>query len=141
VREYPGNAAPDALLLKAELLEAAARPGEAEKTYVKLAADYPDEEEAASALWRLGWLAWFRGNHVEATARWSRLQGARGGHSLREAATYWLGRTWEQRGDREQAARQFAQLVKGLPRTYYGLLAARRAPGAAAGPGAAVGAR
>ena len=142
VRDYPkSNDAPDALLLKAEVLEAAARPAEAEKTYVRLAADYPDEEEAASALWRLGWLAWFRGNHVEATARWSRLQVARGGQALREAATYWLGRAWERRGDREQAARQFAQLMKDSPRTYYGLLAAKRAPGAAAGPGAAVGGR
>jgi soluble lytic murein transglycosylase len=136
VREHPrSNDAPDALLLKAELLEAAARPAEAERTYVKLAADYPDEDEAASALWRLGWLAWFRGNPVEATARWSRLQVARGGPSLREAATYWLGRAWERRGDRDQAARRFAQLVKDSPRTYYGLLAAKRAPGALPTPG------
>ena len=142
VREHPrSNDAARALLLKAELLEAAARPAEAEKTYVKLAADYPDEDEAASALWRLGWLAWFRGNHVEVTARWSRLQVSRGAQSLREAATYWLGRAWERRGDREQAARQFVQLVKDSPRTYYGLLAAKRAPGPAAGPGAAVGGR
>lgn len=70
VREHPkSNDAPDALLLKAELLEGAARPAEAEKTYAKLAADYPDEAEAASALWRLGWIAWLRGNHAEATAR------------------------------------------------------------------------
>ncbi len=129
VREHPkSNDAPDALLLKAELLEAAARPAEAEKTYVKLAADYPDDDDAANALWRLGWIAWFRGNHVEATARWTRLQVARGGQSLREAATYWVGRAWERRGDRDQAARQFAQLVKDSPRTYYGLLAAKRAP-------------
>ena len=137
VREHPkSNDAPDALLLKADILETAARPAEAEKTYVKLAADYPDEDEGASALWRLGWIAWFRGNHVEATARWTRLQAVRGGQSLRDAATYWLGRVWERRGDRDQAARQFAQLLKDSPRTYYGLLAAPRAPGAgvAAGP-------
>ncbi len=136
VREYPkSNVAPDALLLKAELLESA-RPAEAEKTYVKLAADYPDADEAASALWRLGWLAWFRGNVVESTARWTRLQGARGGQTLRESAIYWVGRVWERRGDRDQAARQFAQLVRDSPRTYYGLLAAKRAP---AGQGAAEG--
>ena len=115
MREYPkSNDAPDALLMKAELLEAASRPAEAEKTYVKLAADYPDDDEAASALWRLGWIAWFRGNHTEATTRWSRLQGARGGQALRESATYWVGRAWEQRGDRDQAARQFAQLAEGF---------------------------
>jgi soluble lytic murein transglycosylase len=138
VRDHPkSNDAPNALLLKAELLEAAARPAEAEKAYVKLAADYPDEDEAARALWRLGWLAWFRGNHVETTARWGRLQVARGGSVLRDAATYWLGRAWERRGDRDQATRLFAQLVKDSPRTYYGLLAAQRAPGAPAGRGGA----
>jgi len=138
VREYPrSSAAPDALLLKAELLEAANRPAEAEKTYVKLAGDYPEEDEAASALWRLGWLAWFRGQHVETTTRWSRLQTARGGSALRDAATYWLGRAWERRGDREQALRQFGQLLRDAPRTYYGLLAAKRAPTPPAGAGSA----
>jgi soluble lytic murein transglycosylase len=134
VRDHPKSSdAPDALLLKAEVLEAANRPAEAEKTYVKLAADYPDEEEAATALWRLGWMAWFRGNHVETTSRWGRLRVSRGGQRLRDSGTYWLGRAWERRGDREQAARQFAQLVKDAPRSYYGLLAAKRAPGAPAG--------
>ena len=135
VREHPKSPdASDALLLKAELLEGAGKVAEAEKTYTRLAADYPDEDEAPVALWRLGWMSWFRGNHVETTARWSRLQSSRGGGSLREAATYWLGRAWERRGDREQAARQFAQLVRDVPRSYYGLLAAKRAP--AATPGA-----
>src|SRR5258706_1871172 len=99
VREHPkSNDAPDALLLKADILETAARPAEAEKTYVKLAADYPDEDEGASALWRLGWIAWFRGNHGEATARWTRLQVVPGGQSLRDAGTYWLCPLREPRG-------------------------------------------
>jgi len=137
VREHPKSPdAADALLLKAELLEAANRVAEAEKTYARLAADYPDEDEAATALWRLGWAAWFRGNLIESTSRWTRLQTARGGASLREPATYWLGRAWERRGDREQAARQFGALVRDAPRTYYGLLAAKRAPGVAAPAGA-----
>jgi soluble lytic murein transglycosylase len=134
VREHPKSPdAAEALLLKADLLEAANRPAEAEKTYVRLAADYPDEDAAAAALWRLGWAGWFRGNLLETTARWTRLQTARGGQSLRDSATYWLGRTWERRGDREQAARQFGALVRDAPRTYYGLLAAKRAPGSAPG--------
>ena len=138
VREHPKSRdAADALLLKAELLEAANRTAEAERTYVRLAADYPDEDEAATALWRLGWAAWFRGNLSESVARWSRLQTSRGVGSLRESATYWLGRAWERRGDRDQAARQFNALVRDAPRSYYGILAARRAPTAtpaAAGP-------
>jgi soluble lytic murein transglycosylase len=139
VRESPKSSeAADALQMKAEILEAANRHSEAEKTYAKLAADYPDEDEAAGAQWRLGWLAWFRGQNAEAVARWSRLQAGRGGSALREAATYWHGRALERKGDREQAARQFALLVKEVPRSYYGLLAAKRAPGVPAGTGAAV---
>ncbi len=141
VREHPkSRAASDALLLKAELLEAANRRAEAEKVYGRIAADYPDEEEAATALWRLGWAGWFRGNLTECATRWTRLQTARGVGALREAATYWLGRVWERRGDREQAARQFNVLVRDVPRSYYGILAARRVSGptpAAAAPAAA----
>jgi soluble lytic murein transglycosylase len=134
VRDYPKSAdAPDALQMKAEILEAAGKPAEAEKVYVKLTTDYPDEEESAFALWRLGWMSWFRSNHGETTARWGRLHAARGGQSLRDATTYWLGRAWERRGDPDQAARLFAQLVRDVPRTYYGILAAKRVPGVAPG--------
>src|SRR3990172_2123807 len=41
---------------------------------------------------------------------------------------YWSGRTHEQRGDAEGAARQYAHVVAEAPRSYYGVLAARRAP-------------
>jgi len=135
VRDHPrSEQAAEALFVKAEMLEAAGRAADAEKVYVKLAADYPDEESAATALWRLGWSAWFRGNLVETTSRWSRLLVARAGQGQRDATAYWLGRVWERRGDRDQATRHFAQLVKDAPRSYYGLLAARRISGSAPAP-------
>jgi soluble lytic murein transglycosylase len=136
VRDYPKSQdAPDALRLKAEIFEAAGKPTEAEKAYVKLMTDYPDDDEAAHALWRLGWMSWFRNNDTEATSRWGRLQTAKGGQSMRDATTYWLGRAWERRGDREQANRLFTQLVRDTPRTYYGVLAAKRVPTVAPGTG------
>ncbi|HEX7215957.1 MAG TPA: transglycosylase SLT domain-containing protein [Methylomirabilota bacterium] len=132
VRDYPKSQdAPDALRLKAEISEAAGKPVDAEKAYVKLMTDYPDDDEAAYALWRLGWMSWFRNNHPETTARWGRLHTSKGGQSLRDATTYWLGRAWERRGDRDQANRLFTQLVRDAPRTYYGVLAARRVPAVA----------
>jgi soluble lytic murein transglycosylase len=137
VRDYPkSREAPDALRLKAEILEAAGKPAEAEKAYVKLMTDYPDDDEAAHALWRLGWMSWFRNNDTETTARWGRLHTAKGAQSLRDATTYWLGRAWERRGDRDQASRLFSQLVRDTPRTYYGLLAAKRVPAVAPGTAA-----
>ena len=127
VRDHPQSPeAPEALLLKAQLLEVAAPTAEAEAVYRRLAAEYPDAEEAGRALWRLGWLAWLRGSLQEAAQRWGRLSAVRGGANYREAGGYWMGRAREERGDAEEAARQWAALAASAPRSYYGLLASRR---------------
>ncbi len=132
VRDHPKTAeAAEALLLKARLLETAALGPAAEAVYVKLAAEYPDEDEAGAALWRLGWLAWFRGAWADAAALWGRLGVIRGGQHYRDAASYWAGRAHAARGDTEAAARQFSRLLNDAPGSYYGVLAARR--GARAG--------
>jgi soluble lytic murein transglycosylase len=129
VREHPKSLeAADALLLRGQILEAAPTPSiaEAEAAYLRLAGEYPDDEDAGTALWRLGWLAWFRGAHQEAAHRWSRLSTIRGGQRLREAGSYWIGRAHEMRGDAEAATRQFTSIVASVPRSYYGVLAAAR---------------
>ena len=43
-------------------------PADAAAAYQRVAADYPDSEEAGAALWRLGWIAWFRGAHARGGA-------------------------------------------------------------------------
>ncbi|HET7874784.1 MAG TPA: transglycosylase SLT domain-containing protein [Methylomirabilota bacterium] len=132
LRDYPKSLeAPEALLLKARVLEAAGRQGEADAAYQRLAADYPDAEEAGVALWRLGWLAWFRGNWSEGASLWGRLGTIRGGQPYREPALYWTARAREAGGDREGAQRQFALLLQDAPRSYYGVLAAQRGAWAA----------
>ena len=61
VREHPRSSeASDALLLRAQLLEAQAQPVEAEATYARLVLEYGDDDDAGRALWRLGWMSWFR---------------------------------------------------------------------------------
>jgi soluble lytic murein transglycosylase len=128
-REHPrAPELAEGLLMKARLLESGARLADAESVYQRLAADHADQAEGGAALWQLGWLAWFRGAHGEAAARWTRLLSARGGQPHREAATYWIGRAHQQRGDGDLAARQFAQLEADAPRSYYGILASRRGP-------------
>jgi peptidoglycan lytic transglycosylase len=125
-REYPKSPqAAEALLLKARLLEEASKVSEARTVYEKIAGEHPDEAEAGAALWRLGWLAWFRGAYTEVAASWSRILAIRGGRGYREAATYWLGRVDEQRGERELAGKRFAQLQGEVPSSYYGVLAAQ----------------
>jgi soluble lytic murein transglycosylase len=130
VRQYPRSPeAAEALLIKADLLEGASRAADARAVYQQLAKGYPDETSAGTALWRLGWSAWFKSAAAEAASLWSRIPRIRGGSGHRDAAAYWAGRANEVRGEREQAERQFAQVVAEAPRTYYGVLAGRRTPG------------
>jgi soluble lytic murein transglycosylase len=127
VRQYPKTSeAADALVLKARLLEEMSRFGDAEATYARVAAERSDEEVGANAVWRLGWCAWFRGAFAEAAGAWSRVLGARRGQALRDAATYWLARADARRGESELATRRFADLQGEVPRSYYGILAARQ---------------
>jgi soluble lytic murein transglycosylase len=126
-REYPkSQEAAEALLQKGRLLEEASRVPEAQVVYQQLAGGYPDEAEAGAALWRLGWLAWFRGAHAEAAASWTRILAIRGGQTYREATVYWLGRADQLRGEAELASQRFARLQGDAPRSYYGILAAQR---------------
>ncbi len=141
VRQFPKSPqAAEALLLKAELYESVSRSAEAQATYAKLAQAYPEEAEAGTALWRLGWSAWSKKAIGEAATLWGQILKIRGGQSHREAAAYWSGRAAEARGDRDQAARQYAQVLAEAPRTYYGVLASRRGspPDGAARPAVTV---
>jgi hypothetical protein len=120
---------PEALLLKARLLESGPDPKSAEPAYLRLAHGYPESDEGLRAAWRLGWLSWLRAEYAEAAERWGRILAIRtASQGYRDASMYWIGRTLEQRGDAEGAARQYAHVVAEAPRSYYGVLAARRAP-------------
>ena len=127
VREHPKSSeASDALFLKAQLQESLNQTAEAEGTYTRLAADYPDDDDAGRAQWRLGWLAWFRRDYGGAATRWSRLATLPGGVDYRENATYWIGRAHEERGDLDAATRQWSEAVVYQPRGYFGILATTR---------------
>ncbi len=128
VRQYPKSPqAAEGLLIKAQLLESVNKNADARSVYLQLAKGHADEPEGAAALWRLGWTAWFKSAYGEAASLWGQMLKARGGQAQREAAAYWAGRASEERGDREQAVRQYGQVVSEAPRTYYGVLAGRRA--------------
>src|SRR5215467_4958327 len=118
VADYPkAPEADDALLLKARIIEAGPDPKAAEAVYLKLAQNYPDSDEGIAAQWRLGWLSWLRSDHLEAAERWSHIPSNRAAsQNYRDAA-------------------HFSMLVAESPRSYYGVLAARRVPRASAGSG------
>ena len=127
VREHPKSSeASDALLLRAQLLEAQAQPVEAEATYARLVAGYGDDDDAGRALWRLGWLAWFRRDYEGAKAKWTQLMNLPGGQAFRDNAIYWIGRAHEERGELDLATRQWTESVGREPRGYFGILATAR---------------
>ena len=127
VGEYPKSSeASDALLLRAQILESLAQPVEAEATYARLALGYADDDDAGRALWRLGWMAWFRRDYEGAIAKWSRLMNLPGGQALRDNAIYWIGRAHEERGEVDLATRQWTESVGREPRGYFGILATAR---------------
>ena len=104
-----GPEAPEALLLRAQILEGAPAAAEAEAALARLAADYPDSEEASTALWRLGWVSWLRGTPAVAAERWTRLVALRAGQRLRDAAEYWIARARAERGRRGRRAPAMGQ--------------------------------
>jgi soluble lytic murein transglycosylase len=86
-------------------------------------------EVAGTALWRLGWLAYYRGDILGAAQIWSKLAEAPGGRGHRVAALYWSGRARDRLDSREAAQPLYQRVLAEAPRSYYGLLAERRLAG------------
>lgn len=120
--------AAEALYHRARLLDDMDRAADAAEVYRAVAARYPSREVAGASLWRLGWLAWLRGDARGAEQSWTRVTEPGADRAYRIPALYWAGRAREQQGDRAAAERLFARVLAEAPRTYYGVLAAVRAP-------------
>src|SRR6266481_2324957 len=137
VADYPkAPEADDALLLKARILEAGPDPKSAEPVYLKLAQNYPDTDEGLRGAWKIGWFSWLRADYVEAAERWSRILTLRtASQNYRDAALYWTARAQSAAGQADSAAKHFAQIISESPRSYYGVLASRRAPRVLPAPG------
>ena len=118
--------AAEAGYLKGETLNDMDRHGEAADTYRALAARYPTRHVAGLALWRLGWIAYLRGDLRAAEQAWARVDEIPGGRALRVPALYWAGRAREQTTGREAAQSAYRRVIAEAPRSYYGVLAARR---------------
>ncbi len=119
----------EALYQRARLLEELDRQAEAVDAYRAVAARFPSREVGAASLWRLGWLAWLTGDPRAAGESWTRLAESGGDRAYRSGALYWAGRVREQLGEPARAERFYRQILAETPRTYYGVLAAGRAPG------------
>lgn len=118
--------AAEATYLKGRVLDDLNRQGEAAAAYRAVAAKYRSREVAGTALWRLGWMEYLRGDVRAAERSWTRLAEIPGGRTYRLAAVYWAARAREQKRGRAAAERLYLQVLREAPFSYYGILAARR---------------
>ncbi|HEV8472244.1 MAG TPA: transglycosylase SLT domain-containing protein [Methylomirabilota bacterium] len=116
----------EALGLQARVLDEANRDAEAAALYRQLAQRFPNRDVAGAALWRLGWIAWLRGEPKAAAAHWARIAEVPGGRALRVPALYWRARALELAQDAAAAAPLYARVLAEAPRGYYGMLTAER---------------
>jgi soluble lytic murein transglycosylase len=116
---------------RARVLDDLGREADAAAAYRAVVARYPAREVAGASLWRLGWLAYLRGELRAADQAWTRLAELPGGRTYRTAALYWTARVRETTRGGPAAERLYTQVLAESPRGYYGLLAARRTVAAA----------
>ncbi|MFQ5897240.1 MAG: transglycosylase SLT domain-containing protein [Candidatus Methylomirabilia bacterium] len=129
--------AAQALLLKGQLLEGLGRTAEAVRSYRRVAVRFPDDPAASRALWQMGWIAYLGSDFAGAAREFGQLVEAPASTGFQLAGRYWAGRSLERLGKPREALRLFRSLLAGAPRSYYGILAARRykiAPGSVPKP-------
>jgi soluble lytic murein transglycosylase len=125
----PEADAAEAMWMRARALEDADRLPEAVTAYKALAARYPKREVAGGAMWRLGWYAYLKGDFRDAAKSWEKLVASTGNRAYRIGAIYWRARAIEGTKDRGAAMPLYRQVLAEAPRSYYGVLAARRVGG------------
>jgi soluble lytic murein transglycosylase len=125
----PEADAAEAMWMRARALEEADRLPEAVTAYKALASRFPRREVAGGAMWRLGWYAYLKGDLRDAARSWEKLVESTGNRAYRIGAIYWRARAIEQTRDRAAAMPLYRQVLAEAPRSYYGVLAARRVGG------------
>ncbi len=123
--------AAEASYQRALLLEDLGRSADAAAAYKAVAGRHPTREVAGAALWRLGWISYLAKNPKAAEQTWNRVSEIPGGRAHRVAALYWTGRAREAKAGLPEAERFYQQVRAESPRSYYGMLAARRGAAAA----------
>ena len=121
VDAYPAaEGAPAALWRAAELAADMALWPTAAEYYARLATDYPQEEQAAEALFKAGRSAWQGGESEMAFSHWQQAVEQFGGQEYASAALLWLlkaspeseSASWRERALNSRAANYYATRVR-----------------------------
>jgi len=121
--------ADDATLREAEEWASLNNGAMVDATLAALPTKYPDGDNIAEAMWRLGFRAW-REQRVDDAIKWWNEQIRLVPHDDNwfgeGQPQYWLGRAYAQKQDMPAAIAKWTETVKTYPLSYYALLALNR---------------
>ena len=121
--------ADDALLREAEEWTSLGDAAKVEATLSALPTRFPDGDNVAEAMWRLGWQAWRAQKYDDAIQWWQKqveLVPRDDNYYGEGEAQYWLGRAYAAKQQPKQAIEQWQAAVRIAPAAYYALLALNR---------------
>ena len=114
----------DALLREAEEWASLNNDTKVKETLSALPVKFPQGDNVAEAMWRLGWRAWRDKKYGDAIASWKRqieLVPHDDNYFGEGQAQYWLGRAYLATGKKAQAIASWEAGIKQYPAAYYAL--------------------
>lgn len=124
-RDYPDNGwAAEALWRSGMLAIQEGADVEGAVDLLALADSFPASDRAPQALYTVGIGAFVNGMYLESADALTRLQTNYPEYRW-DAASYWLGRALQAKGDGDDARAAWDSLIERVPDTYYGVLAAQ----------------
>lgn len=119
----------DAMLREAEEWTSLNDTKKVEEVLSALPTKFPQGDNVAEAMWRLGWQAWREKKYDDAIKWWQeqiRLVPRDDNYFAEGQPQYWLGRAFLAKGQQAQAIEQWQTAIRKYPAAYYALLALNR---------------
>lgn len=119
----------DALLREGEEWAALGKPKQVEQVLSSLPTKFPQGDNVAESMWRLGWAAW-QDKQYDAAIKWWKKQIELVPHDDNYygegQAQYWLARAYAAKGKAADALATYEAAVRQYPAAYYAMLALNR---------------
>jgi soluble lytic murein transglycosylase len=119
----------DAMLREAEEWADLNDGAKVEEVLSQLPKQYPNGDNVAESMWRLGWRSWRDGKYDDAIKWWQeqiRLVPHDDNYFGEGQAQYWLGRAFAAKQQVPQALESWKTTVRSYPASYYSMLALNR---------------
>jgi len=119
----------DAMLREAEEWASLNNGAKVEEVLSALPKKFPDGDNVAESMWRLGWRAWTEKRYDDAIKWWNeqiRLVPRDDNYYGEGQPQYWLGRAYAAKNQLPEAIAQWQATVRSYPAAYYALLALNR---------------